>query len=594
MSSSEIVRLDQYRTRRAERLRTAVALAGWRPDRRIRVENMAKALDISGADRAMTVSVDEQGPGLVRVDHVLDLGSSPPRRSVSGDVLQLAARYGVPGLGDLPDRQRTGVLVFPDAPCSAAVVSLGSDGSRSWYLLIDSITPRGRLTLRQRESLMFIGGELACLVLDRDSGRLPADESFENTRTDSFAGWGVLGDLADGTASEDERERVNIRFLAARLLKCHLDEGLARDRVGLVEQTAQICGDLHQLRDDSQEALETLALLESLERRESPDVCERVFDLASTLEAGGHLHAAREFYLSAFEIAAQCQSVRVAVDAAWGLGRASRRAADWPGAFRWYGIARDISGALDVWDRHGRILDGLGNALRDRGNLPQARETLVLALDVGERTQDEDLRASALHTLMTVEKLAGRHDLAILHGWEAVRLQRDAERRHWALMDLGGVFLESGRYRAAEDAFRVVAGSVEDRDAQVLALNGLAMVSALQGHGGEFEKRCEDVEAAEWQRASAIIRGQVLLDRGLSWSVLGERGHAQEWLQLALAFGENQGVGKLILDAEQALADLDDATSGHSKSAIPELRDHRVEDVCRDLATMCGALETAH
>ncbi len=596
MSSSEVVRLDHYRNRRAERLRTAIALARWRPDRRIRVEGMAKALEVSGADRALTVAVDDLGEGAVRVDHVVDLRANPPRRTVSRDLLQLAARQAVPGLGDLPDRPRAGVLFFPEAPSSAAVVTLGSDGSRSWFLVIDSITPRGRLTEGQRESLMFIGGELASVVLDRDAARLPLEDSFENVRSESFAGWGVLGDLADGTVSDEQRDRVNLRFLTARVLNCHLEEGLARNRVGLADQTAQVRGELLRLQDHSQESLQTLALLDSLERGGLPDLSERVLDHARTLEAVGHLHGAREFYLSAYEVAAQCQAVDIAIDAAWGLGRASRRAADWPGAFRWYGIARELSGTLEVWDRHGRVPDGLANALRDRGNLPLARETLVMAQDVSERTGDEELRASVMHTFMTVEKLAGEHDLAIVYGWGAVRRQQDAERRHWALMDLGGVFLESGRYAAAENAFRIVAAAVEERDALVLARNGLAMVSAYEQKPEEFERRCADVETAGWQNASAIVRGQILLDRGLSWSALGDHGRAREWLQLALAFGETQGVGKLILDAEQALSELQSTTvpDGPRNPAIPECRDRRVEEVCQELATMCGALETAY
>ena len=594
MSTFDVVRLDTYRTRRTARRRAAVALSEWRRDRKARVDALNRALAITGGDRAVTAWVDEHGQGGVRVDHIVDLGADVPRRHVSRDAIDLAWEHGVPGLGDAPDRSRAGLLFFPDAPSSSAVVSLGSDGSRSWFLVVDSITPRGRLTAKQRESLMFLGGELASVVLDHDAGRLPGEESFENARSDSFAGWGVLGDLADGTVSDFERERVNLRFLVARVLKCHLDEGLSANRPGLGEQLAQVREEIARQLEPVTESVQMSALLDTLESGHLVDVADRTLDLAREMDDAGHLNAAREFYLSAFEIAAQSQAAEVAVDAAWGLGRASRKAADWSGAFRWYGIARDVSGQMGLWARHGRVLDGLGNAHRDRGNLPRAREHLDAALEVSEATEDRELRASVLHTFMTVEKLAGRHDLAAIHGWQAIRSQQDEQRRLFALMDLGGVFLESGAYEAAEDAFVVVAASVQDRDAEVLALCGLAQAAAERGDRSEFERRWKAVESAEWQKASAIIRGQVLHDCGLSWMALGDADRAGEWLGLALAFGETQGVGKLVLDAEAALERLarvgrkrsEEESSERQDAAIPILRDRRVEEVRRGLASM--------
>lgn len=588
MSTSHVVRLDDYRSRRNDRLQCALALSGWRRADRSKTALLARALEVAGADRAVSFWVDEYQSGAIHIDRVVDLASNPPRRGVSGDLLERAYDHGFPGLIDAPEPNRAGALLFPEVPSSSLLLSVGSDGAHSWFVLVDGLTPRSRLDARQREELMFLAGELSTLVLQEEHVRWQGvSGSFERSRAEAFAGWGVLGDLAEGTLADAERPKVNVRFLTARLVKMYLDEGLYLDRTGLADQTRQIRTELEDLDDFVDEGALIHDVIARLEADDVGGLARALLALATHNDQARRLHAARDLYLSVYELAVHAAEPEVAMDAAWSMGRASRRATDWTGAFRWYQWAAELAKAFQDHGRYGRILDGLANAHRDRGSLPKAREILAQALKVATEHRDSELRASAFHTLMTVEKLAGAHGRAIVYGWESVQAHTDGQRRLWALMDLGSVFMEAGQYDDAEEALDVVVRDVEDLDARVLAISTLSQSASSRGNRKAFEQRCLELEAAGWQSASAIIRGQIMLDRGLSWMRLGEPQRAKEALEWALAFGEGQQVSKVVLDADDALRKLGDGSlvvqAISAEDAEKTSRDCRVAEVSRGL-----------
>ncbi len=579
MSTSQVVRLDAYRSRRSERLHNALALSGWRSSERARTALLAKALEITGADRAVSFWVDEYQGGAVRIDRVVDLASDPPRRTVTPELLERAYDHGFPGLIDSPDAQRAGVLLFPEVPTSSVLLSVGSDGAQSWFVLVDGLTPRSRLDFRQREQLMFLAGELSPLLLQPESFRWRGVAgTFERSREEAFAGWGVLGDLVEGTLDESQRPTVNVRFLTSRLVKTYLDEGLHIERTGMLEQASQIRSDIEDLDDLGDEAALLLRAVDALTADDVVGLTLALKDLAALNEEARRLHAARDFYLTTYEMAVHAADQASAVDAAWGLGRSSRLAADWDGAFRWYQIAADL--AREFSDRHslGRILDGRANAHRDRGALPKARELLAEALSLASADSDAKLRGSVFHTLMTVEKHAGEFGRAIVYGWESVQAQPETERRMWALVDLGAVLMEAGQYDDAEEALHLVLSQEPDLDARVIALSTLSQVASLRGRRTEFTRLCAELEQAEWHRASPIIRGQVIFDRGVSWARLGEPDKARDFLELALAFAEAQKVAQIVLNADAALEELDSGTLVETKGGANTSvqHDHRV------------------
>ncbi len=594
MSTSHVVRMDDYRNRRTERLHRALTLSGWRTSEQARTSLLTRALQITGADRALSFWVDEYDGGAIHLDRVVDLASDPPRRAVPEGLLERAYDHGFPGLIDTPDGQRAGALLFPEAPNSSVLLSVGSDGAQSWFVLVDGLTPRARLDVRQREQLMFLAGELSTLLLREEHSRWQGvTGTFERTRDEAFAGWGVLGDLAEGTLTEEDRPRVNVRFLTARLVKTFLDEGLYIERAGLSDQVEQVRAELQDVPGMEDEAPALERVLDSLQRSDVAGLGQATLALADHYWTCRHLHAARDLYLSAHQFAVHNANADAAIQSAWGLGRASRTATDWDGAFRWYRIAADLSKALGSQHQYGRVLDGLANAYRDRGNLPKARVVLAEALDVANAERDAELRATVFHNLMTVEKQAGESSRAIVYGWEAVQAQPDPVARTWALVDLGSVFMEAGQLDDAEQTLALALREDLDLSAHVMALSTMSQIAALRGNRSEFTRHCATLEEIGWHQAPAIVRGQVILDRGVSWARLGEPAKARDILEWALSFGETQRVAKITLDADTALTSLDEgalADDAAQKSRAAQVSgDHRVAEVRRHLGMVAAA-----
>jgi len=74
--------------------------------------------------------------------------------------------------------------------------SMGSDGTRAWFLVLDSLTPRASLSVENSEALMFLAGESAAVVLHRDLDRAGDTRKVTNRTTlanddNSFSGWRV-------------------------------------------------------------------------------------------------------------------------------------------------------------------------------------------------------------------------------------------------------------------------------------------------------------------------------------------------------------------------------------------------------------------
>ena len=167
MSQLDIVYLDTYRKRRDARLRCAMALHTHEPDRLSVLDQLWRAVSLVGGDRAGVIWIDEYGPGLAHPHTVLDLGADRPRRLFSPVPLRSAWETRGPGLLDLPRAEGAWAKVGGGI-ASACVVAIGSDGPRSWFLVVDSLTPRQPLPESVTGDLMFLAGEIASIVLHRD------------------------------------------------------------------------------------------------------------------------------------------------------------------------------------------------------------------------------------------------------------------------------------------------------------------------------------------------------------------------------------------------------------------------------------------
>ena len=477
------------------------------------VEHLSGIASLLGCDRAAIVWLDEYGPGLVHVHTVLDLISDVPRRSFPAEALHLAWNDGVPGKLDLFDLGQSAAIPLHDAAGSLCAVALGSDGARAWFLVTDGMRARLPLDGETSGRLMFLAGECAGVLLHRD---LPG-ESW-GREGDRFAGWPILRDIEGREDDEVVSCRIGGRFLVARALRSAVDEDLAMDPAALAQQLEGVRRELSGLARHDQERPLWDEVLQALEQGEWRALSSATLALGKEVEDQGHRHGGREFYALSHAVAVAVVAISEAVESARLLGRLHRLLGEWDEAIRWYEGARAAAQVEGDRATEAIVIDGLASAVRDRGNLPAARELLHEGLQVAEESGDDYPVASIQHTLMTTEQRAGRLPQAVAHGWRALNLHRQEETRHYVLVSLAGCFVKMGELDAAEDSYAVVAERVEQPDWRYAALEMLAHVSARRGDRDVFDERVERADGTEWKtRASVPTHAQILQFRGMSW-----------------------------------------------------------------------------
>ncbi|MBI4540666.1 MAG: tetratricopeptide repeat protein [Gemmatimonadetes bacterium] len=560
MTTSHVIHLDDYRTRREQRRREFFALYGADGERSRIVLQLWRAASLLGADRAATVWIDEYGPGLVHVYCLLDLASDPPRRTFTPDLLRRAWEQGVPGICDIPDTVRAAGIPLSDGVRSACAIALGSDGARAWFLVVDSLTARGRIDESRCADLMFSAGECAGLVLHRDLGEPGregegCDGSVEQQRRTTFAGWPVLRDIEGREQDEDVNQRIARRFLVVRVVRTLVDEDFALDPESLHYQVEGVRGEIRPAPHDEERAAweDVLAAAEHLDRGA---LARALLGLGELGERQGHLHGAREIYRNAYDVAAAAAEVPAAIDSARFYARACRKLADWPDAEAWYSRAFEMADTVEDHARCALTLDGLASTYRFRGNMPKTRETLERVLEYATRANDRQALASAHHHLMVVEKHFERTLEACVHGWKAVDLYEREADRLLALFDLADILVQARVYPAARDAYAIVAHRMGERDYRLMAIGGLALTSALLGEKRQFRHWSRILEEQRWQETPPPVHAQILFHQGVACAQLGYPGKGRRLLTAAVAMAEENRLNKLFFQAEAALKEL--------------------------------------
>ena len=554
MQTSNVLRIDELRVRREQRLHRALAMHRTDSERLQVVEHLAGVASLLGCDRAAAVWVDEYGQGLVHVHAILDLVSDTPRRRFPVEPLRLAWNDGVPGKLDLFDLGQAAPIPLHDAARSLCAVALGSDGARAWFLVTDGLRTRMPLDSETSGHLMFLAGECASVLLHRDLPRGSRGRPRER-----FAGWPILRDIDGREGDEVASGRIGGRFLVARALRSLVDEDLALEPAALAQQLEGVRRELSHLPPDDQERPLWDAVLRSLERGESEALARSTLALGKAVEDQRHAHGARELYTLSHAVAVAALAVSEAVESARLLGRLHRRQGEWDEAIRWYEGARAAARVAGGRATEAIVMDGLASAMRDKGNLPAARELLHEGLQVATESGDDYPLASVHHTLMTVEQRAGRLPQAVAHGWKAVTLHRQEETRYYVLVSLAGCLVKMGELDAAEDSYAVVAARVEQPDWRYAALETLAHISALRGHRDVFDDRVARADRTGWQTGASVpVHAQILQFRAMSWKALGELARARAGFEQARDYAQEHGINQVFFEAETLMAGLDD------------------------------------
>ncbi len=571
MSVAEVLRLDEYRDKRTYRLRLAEALCRVDRQKHAVFRHLTEIVDLTGADRVATVWVDEQGVDLVHPFALLDRLQDRPRRGFNIEPLREAWQLGVPSAHDRPAE------MHPSIPTTLAV-ALGSDGTRAWFLVAESVSPRPRLDADVRDRVMFLAGECASILLHRDLDLIASAGSRAGAVT-RFAGWPILEDLEGRESDEIEGRRIAQRFIVGRLVRKLLDDDLVVAPERLTEQVRRAREELSAAplaKVTKLEAEKWSRVLGGLESGAMDALSADLVDLADTVEAQGHDHGALELYQCAYEVAASVLAARPAVNAARLMGRLLRRRADWAGAQKWFLATREIADLAGYRDIAAHALVGLAGIKKETGNLPAARAGFGEALVEAEHSGDRDTIALVHHGLLGLEQAAGNLDTALRHGWTAVATYENEAGRTRCMASLAGALIEYGDRDAAENAWLLVAHSTPERYYQLYANDALGHLAALRGDRAAFEARTRVADALDWESGSLSAKAEILYYRGLSYRALGEHDLAEEWLSRAVAFADEHGYNQVLFQAEKALAERPEiaATEAAPSPAAPrELRE---------------------
>lgn len=188
---------------------------------------------------------------------------------------------------------------------------------------------------------------------------------------------------------------------------------------------------------------------------------------------------------------------------------------------------------------HARAAVGRGVLALVRGNLPEADRQFTRAAHVlGEcaaASSDGDLRDVALAAHQGCLIVAGKRrdvDAALVHGWQAFELARDAASQGSTLSNIAAALSDARRDADALAAFRAAMRRVLPTRVSLAVLSGAALSAARLGDARTARELTARVAQAadrsdlEWQVAEALITAAealMLIGDGEEARELGER-----------------------------------------------------------------------
>ncbi len=544
-TTTPVLQLGDHRSRRDRRLRNTLALLEFDARRMRLASQLADLLGRVGGDRGVLAWVDEFDPVAPRAHIVVDLLRDRPRRELELAPLLDAWDRGVPGILDLPEAPRPGRTT----PGSLAVVSLGSDGRRAWFALVEGSHPRKPFSTALVDELAFRSGAIAGELLHPEDG-------------EAFAGWGALAGAA-GSGDPASGERSTVRFMVLRFLRSALADDLVPDPETLDERIDLLGDEVEPWRDDPEGAV-WARVLDAVAHRHLDELESACHDLgAQTADAGEH-GAAVEAYRAAHELAVAVGDVDGAGRAARSLGRTHRNVGAWDESESWYTTAVSLARVAGDLEAEAVAVDGWANTLRVKGAFPRARRLHVRALDLARRSGSAYAVGSAHHSLLTLSAMTGDRDQAVEHGWAAVESYAEPRDQLRALVSVAAALVEAGDAEVAERAYAVALRHVVEPYYHLFALDGYAHAAALQGDRQAYLERTAALDAVDWRPGGPDFEGQVYLYRGRAWAHLGEPVEARRWFRRALDFSEAQGLSQTLFAAQDGLDTLD---AGHAPAA---------------------------
>jgi tetratricopeptide (TPR) repeat protein len=234
---------------------------------------------------------------------------------------------------------------------------------------------------------------------------------------------------------------------------------------------------------------------------------------------------------------------------------------------------------------------GRAEALRGRGNLVSAEQSLRNILADAEREGDREVQALAHQCVAAVLGARGEPATAIPHLWRSFQLYGDETQRTRALADLGAVLLIVGDVSGAEHALNEVVRRGDSEEAVNNALIELMNCASFRRDRVGFERWRERCEAQQG-RMPPNVRVDLVLKTAIGRARFGQLDRADTLLTSAMRTAESAGLNEFVFRIERIKAGLrgcdchEPVEATHGATAEPDLQDEAVREVSMSLAQL--------
>jgi tetratricopeptide (TPR) repeat protein len=250
--------------------------------------------------------------------------------------------------------------------------------------------------------------------------------------------------------------------------------------------------------------------------------------------------------------------------------------------------------AAAIGDTHSELLSRIGRvqAVRGRGNLAEAENSLRGTLDDAEAFKDREAQARAHQEMAVILSSGGRPAEAIPHEWHAFELYEDGLSRMRVLGDLGIMLLFVGDAAAAERALTEVVRNGATEDVLDNAMVELMHCASFRRDRVGFERWREQCDARRGNMPPNILV-DYMLKAGIGRARFGQLDRAERLLASALKVADEAGLHEFTFRIERIKAGLRDCrlapNEEPAEAAQPVVQTEAVREVSTALARLAGA-----
>jgi tetratricopeptide (TPR) repeat protein len=240
--------------------------------------------------------------------------------------------------------------------------------------------------------------------------------------------------------------------------------------------------------------------------------------------------------------------------AAYAVGIAARRAAEYGRAETWRRRAVMLARQQGDWQLYSLAFVGLGNLNLQRGNFPVARKLHLRARRTARRYGHRPTEGMALHDLFVIAKSTGQLAEADAFAASALRAYGPTHPRLPALAhDVAYAWLEQGYFARALPVFEAVLPRFAQPSERVRVLADIGRAAAGIDRADLFDRAWQQTTKLAARRDAAEGAAQAMLDLAHGAAMLGEWERAEEAAVRALEIATSRGQGKIRLTAESVL-----------------------------------------